>query len=97
MEGTTGALAFFDGLTPDSFRWERLTAFRLLLLGFINAFGYEHQRSPQSHLDAVAQNIRTTKVASNMSAWLPKLGLGNDAQAQQIQAALAKVLAAPAE
>jgi hypothetical protein len=97
MEGTMDALAFFDGLRPGSFRWERLTAFRLLLLGFINAFGYEHQKSPQTHFDAVARNIGTAKVADNLRAWLPKLGLGDDLQAQQIQASLANVVAPHAE
>lgn len=96
-ESTRDALAFFDGLRPDSFRWERLTAFRLLLLGFLNGFGYEHQQSPQSHLDSVARNIKTAKVAANLAAWLPKLGLGNDVQAQQIQAALRNVVGPGAE
>ena len=91
MEGTKDALVFFDGLAPDTFRWERLAAFRLLLIGFINTFGYEHQRSPQAHLDAVARNIRTASVADNLRMWLPKLGLGDDLQAQRVEAALAKV------
>jgi hypothetical protein len=97
MESTMDALAFFDGLRPGSFRWERLRAFRLLLLGFINAFGYEHQKSPQTHFDAVARDISTAKVADNLRPWLPKLGLGDDPQAQQIQAALAYVVAPHAE
>jgi hypothetical protein len=97
MEGTRDALVFFDGLRPDSFRWDRLTAFRLLLLAFLNGFGYEHQQSPQSHLDAVARNIKTVTVAANLVAWLPKLGLGNDVQAQRIETALGNVVAPGAE
>jgi hypothetical protein len=73
-------LKFFDGLDPDDesrLRWDRLVAFQLVLMGFIENFGYEIHRTEQRWFDAVARRMRR-EVATNLLDWLPKLGIGTD-------------------
>ena len=71
-------LQFFDGLDPDDrarLRWDRLMAFQLVLMGFIETFGYEVHRTEQAWFDGVASRMRP-EVATNLFDWMPKLGIG---------------------
>lgn len=71
-------LKFFDGLDPDDqarLRWDRVVAFHLVLMAFIETFGYEVHQTEQSWFDAVAGRMRP-EVATNLLDWLPKLGIG---------------------
>src|SRR5215218_1723984 len=73
-------LRFFDGLDPDDrtrLRWDRLVAFQLVLMAFIETFGYpEIHRSEKKWFHAVAGRMRP-EVATNLLDWLPKLGIRN--------------------
>ncbi len=82
----SGVLHYFDGLTRDEprFRWDRLVAFHLLIMAFINTFGYKRQHSDQRNFVDVANQIRNPEVLKNLVAWLPKLDLGNDREAKKI-------------
>lgn len=79
-------LKYFDGLSPHDgrFRWDRLVAFHLLLLTFINTFGYKHQRSNQVQFNAVAATIQNPVVLHNLITWLPRHDLGGDREAKKI-------------
>jgi hypothetical protein len=71
-------LGFFDGLDPDDksrLRWDRIVAFQLVLMAFIETFGYEIHYTEQRWFDAVAGRMRP-EVATNLLDWLPKLGVG---------------------
>lgn len=73
-------LVFFDGLDPDDasrLRWDRLAAFQVLLMAFIETFGYEIHKSEERWFDAVAGRMRR-EVATNLLDWLPKLGIEGD-------------------
>jgi hypothetical protein len=87
-------LAFFDGMEPGPLRWDRLMAFQLLLMGFINTFGYEMQRSDRDRFDRVAGQIQRPQVAANMQRWLPKLGLGADSVGEMLSLTFAQRAAA---
>jgi hypothetical protein len=70
-------LKFFDGLNPDDagrLRWDRLVAFQLVLMAFIETFGYEIHKTDREWFDAVAGRMRP-EVARNLHDWLPKLGI----------------------
>ena len=73
--------AYFDGLdqSEERLRWDRLVAFHLILMAFLNSFGYETQHTERAKFTAVAKRIRDPKVISNLLKWLPRLGLrGHD-------------------
>lgn len=70
-------LRFFDGLDPENatrLRWDRLVAFQLVLMAFIETFGYEIHRTDQMWFDRVAKRMRR-ETATNLLDWLPKLGI----------------------
>jgi hypothetical protein len=83
-------LAFFDGMEPGLLRWDRLMAFQLLLMAFINTFGYDMQKSDQDWFDRVARQIERPQVASNLQHWLPKLGLGTGSVGKVLSSTLAR-------
>ncbi len=90
-------LKFFDGLDPSDTsrpRWDRLVAFQMVLMGFIENFGYEIHQTEQRWFDAVARRMRR-EVATNLLDWLPKLGIGTagktDPGGKNIVAALRSV------
>ena len=71
-------LQFFDGLNPDDnlrLRWDRVVAFQLVLMAFIETFGYEVHKSEEKWFDAIAGRMRP-EVATNLMDWLPKLHIG---------------------
>ncbi len=71
-------LRFFDGLDPEDesrLRWDRMVSFQLVLMAFIDTFGYEIHETEQRWYDAVTGRMRR-EVATNLLDWLPKLGIG---------------------
>lgn len=96
LNSTSGldiALRYFDGLTRDEprLRWDRLVAFHLLIMAFINSFGYKRQYSNQEQFFLVAQQMRNQKVLENLVVWLPRHDLGHDPEAKKIIRAATKV------
>lgn len=71
---------FFDGLRMDEprFRWDRLVAVHLLLLAFINNFGYEMQQSTPQQFKDVASHAKNPVVLENLTRWIPRLGLSEN-------------------
>jgi hypothetical protein len=91
LEGEHGlqpVLDYFDGLRPGQLRWDRLMALELLVMSFINNFGYELQYSREPWFRTVARRIERPEVAQSLRDWIPKLGLGDDRQARNIVEAL---------
>lgn len=86
-------LQYFDGLTRDEarLRWDRLVAFHLLIMAFINSFGYTRQYSTKEEFARAATQIRNPKILENLSAWLPRHDLGRDREAKKIIWAAKKV------
>ncbi len=79
-------LRFFDSLRPseERLRWDRLLVFHLLLMAFINSFGYETQYTSESKFEAVAKQVRHATILENLIAWLPRHGLGKDREARHL-------------
>jgi hypothetical protein len=87
-------LHYFDGLNRKEgrLRWDRLVALHLLILSFINSFGYPRQYSSQKHFVDVAKQIENPKVLQNLVNWLPRHDLGSDLEAKRIAQAAKQVL-----
>ena len=83
-------LTLFDGIQPDEtrFRWDKVIAFHLLLLAFINRFGYESQRSTRQEFLKVAQQARHPRILRNLVQSVDKLGLGKDPEISHIRWAI---------
>jgi hypothetical protein len=77
---------FFDGLKKDEprLRWDRLVTVHLLLLAFINSFGYDMQKSTPQQFSDVALQANNPQILRNYVAWLPKLGLQRNKPAKLI-------------
>jgi hypothetical protein len=73
----TPILSYFDGLCSGEkrLRWDRLISFHLLLMVFINKFGYDVQKSSQEQILEIARSIQNPHVLTNLVTWLSKLGL----------------------
>jgi hypothetical protein len=81
---------FFDGLKRNEprLRWDRLVTVHLLLLAFVNSFGYDMQKStPQQFVDVTLQ-ANNAQVLRNLASWLPKLGLQQNKSAKLIAKAV---------
>lgn len=76
-EVLVSTLDFFNGLRGDEsrYRWDRVVALHLILIAFINDFGYQFQRSTGKQMDEVAGKFRTREVPQNLLHRLPTLGL----------------------
>jgi hypothetical protein len=77
---------FFDSLCPseDRLRWDRLVAFHLLLMAFVNSFGYEPDHTSQAKFNAAARHLRHQEILANLVAWLPRHGLGKDKESRRV-------------
>lgn len=80
------ALQFFDGLRADEprFRWDRMVAFHLLLMSFINTFGHDMQRSTKEQFEQVAGHVRHGQILANLYKWIGKLGLGRQREVRHM-------------
>lgn len=67
----------FSGLSAAEprLRWDRLVCLHLLVLVFLNEFGYPAQRATDIQLAQIAGYIKHREVRNNLRKWLPKLGL----------------------
>jgi len=79
---------FFEGIKPGQLRWDRLMSLHLLLMAFINTFGYDFQRSDARWFDQVIEKIDHREVVEALRIWIPKLGLGEDKGTKELVAAL---------
>jgi len=81
-----GILQFFDGLTKNEsrLRWDRIVILHLILMCFINRFGYKTQYSKVNQMQEVATQLNNHQILSNLQAWLPRLSLENDKEAKKL-------------
>lgn len=72
-------LKFIDGLAPRNgqLRWDRLVVLHLLLLAFLNKFGYPRQRTNFANFFSAVQQIQSRAILVNLKSWLPELCLNS--------------------
>jgi hypothetical protein len=85
------ALRFFQDLKPEEqrLRWDRMVALHLVVMAFLNEFGYAEQHASPKRFAAVANQIRNKPVADNLVGALSRLHLG--ARTKALKAAAEKV------
>jgi hypothetical protein len=88
-------LSFFDSLCRDEgrLRWDRLVAFHLILVAFINNIGYDEQRTSEGQMTEIASQVRNPRVLRNLVAWLPKHGLSIDHETKRLKRACSQAAA----
>ena len=86
------ALKFLDGLSKSEnrFRWDRLICFHLLLLAFMNRFGYESDKAKQEKFDEIVSMANQRVILENFDSWFGKLGLEKDREIKRIRKAIRK-------
>lgn len=87
------AFLFFDGLCEAEarYRWDRLLVLHLVVLAFLNEFGYDMQRTSRDSFEYVVSRIKHLEVLQNLRDWLPKLGLAETKGTKEVRHALRKV------
>ena len=65
-------LEFFDDLKAkeNRLRWDRLVVLHLLLVAFINTFGYKYQETKEQELTRIAEKIEHKEICENLLSWL---------------------------
>src|SRR5215212_848907 len=73
-------LEFLEGLGTDErpLRYDRMVSLHLLLMAFINTFGYEYQVYKDEAFDKAVSQIQETKVLDNLNKWIGDMGLVKD-------------------
>lgn len=86
-------LEFFDGLSEseERLRWDRLVALHLVLMAFINKYGYDWQISSEDRFAEVARKMQNRQVLVNLASWLERHHLDSDKEARNIIAAAGSV------
>jgi hypothetical protein len=90
---------FFDSLAPNgprmaSLRWDRLVLLHLLLVCFLDTFGYTTQRLSREALKRLLAQFCNRAVLTNALECLPELGLKPSTQARRFRKALVTGLTA---
>lgn len=77
---------FLDGLKRGEgrTRWDRMVVLDLLVMAFLNKFGYETQRSSQEDFDKAVNQIEHEKILGDLKFWMGRLGLNQDAGAAPV-------------
>lgn len=83
-------LHFFDGLKQDEnrFRWDRVVVFHLILMAFLNAFGYDIQHSTEAQFRKIASSIQNVSTLEILDQWIHKLGLSGEAGINVLESAI---------
>jgi len=77
---------FYDGLSPlnDRLNWDRLQAFHICLLAFLNSFGYDYQYTNEKKLKDLFNRTRKSKVIHNLIDLLKRYKLQDQRQIKNI-------------
>ncbi len=83
-------LQFFDGLCVNELRlrWSRMVVFHLLLMAFINSFGYDIQHTSEDKMQRISASVRQPEVLRNLRTWLGRLGLAESESGKALSRAI---------
>ncbi|HCI14291.1 MAG: hypothetical protein A2063_04025 [Gallionellales bacterium GWA2_60_142] len=89
----SAVLAFIDGVSPseERLRWNRIVCLHLLLMAFINTFGYTRQKSKTKQFLTAAKNSTNVTCLNNLLAWLPRHDLHHDQNIKDIVKAIDRI------
>jgi hypothetical protein len=77
----------FDSLEKKEtrFRWDRIVSLDLVLLAFINSFGYKRQYSNQSKMDGIGAQMVHGRILANIAQHLNEFDLDRDKEGKRIK------------
>lgn len=77
---------YFDGLCRQEqrLRWDRLVCLHLLVMLFLNEFGYASQKSTKSEFKKVASYVGNSRVLENLAEWMPTLAIAHTADEKRL-------------
>lgn len=83
-------LAFLDGLnaTEPRLRWDRVVCCHLILMAFLNTFGYDFQHTDSDKMGGIAATIQHREIRANLDGWLPRLGIDSNKGGRDLAKAL---------
>lgn len=89
----SAVLMFLDGLSPmeDRLRWNRVVTLHLLLMAFLNTFGYTRQKTGVKKFLSAARNVTSDACLKNLLTWLPHHDLSQEKGAKNIIKAINRV------
>lgn len=60
---------FFDGISfeENRYRWDRLKCFHLLLISFLNTYGYDFQKVTKKEIEEISSNINSFEIIKNLN------------------------------
>ena len=68
---------FFDGVSKSEgrLRWDRLVVFHLLLVSFLNRFGYAYQKTDKSAIKNIVSQFVEPCIRENFIKWVRMIGV----------------------
>ncbi|OHV00440.1 hypothetical protein BLA34_12675 [Ralstonia solanacearum] len=87
-------LRFFSGLSrlEERYRWDRLVAMHLVLMSFLNTFGYKRQRCKAESFAHAASMAKNKRVLNNLVDWLPNHDLARVKEVRRMVKAIGPYL-----
>jgi len=87
-------LQLFDGLKKkeERPRWDRIVIFHLLLMSFLNTFGYDVQKSDKNQFYKIASSVQNVSTLEVLTEWLERLGLSCESGTHFLGESINKVI-----
>ncbi|WP_141694250.1 hypothetical protein [Desulfosporosinus sp. BG] len=87
-------LSFFDGLSISEkrFRWDKVVVFHLLLMAFINTFGYDMQKSSTKQMKEVSGKIQNKQILLNLDYLISSVGLERQREVKKIKSVVHSIV-----
>ncbi len=74
MANLEGACEFIDGMSPEEkrYRWDRIQILHLVLISFLNAFGYDFQETGRKKISTLLNSPRSSRFLANFIRMLER-------------------------
>lgn len=83
---------FIDGINPleDRRRWDRLYCLHLVIISFLNSYGYDYQVESEKDIEDLISRIKKTEIFPNLILHLKRYRLFEDVEAKRLRDILKK-------
>lgn len=87
-----GVLEFFDGISKNEnrTRWDRLVCLHLIVLTFLNSFGYKRDKTSQSGIHDCVKEFKYSETKTYLAGCLSHFDLSNDKSVIMLNKSLQK-------
>jgi hypothetical protein len=81
----TPLMDYFLDLNKQRLKWDRVICLHLFLMVFINAFGYDMQKSKSNHFKRVISQVNNDSILKNLDKWFMPLGLAKQKEIKKMR------------